>query len=159
MARVLRYALKVLSADPSASARARAESASWSVALIVGAVLLVIYGLVVGIALLSGSIAPGAAYAWMVPVPLALVIWHVWGWTREPQSSARDAGLLVSAGGWLSVAFCLLALHGAARAALNAGLRLDQMTASPLSWLFAALAIVGLAIGAFLSWQHWQRQT
>ena len=143
----------MLSVDPHRSSRADALP---SVVLLAGIVALLLFCFGVGLALLSGSIAPASAYLWMSAVPLALALWYLFGWARQNNSALRDRGLLVSAGGWLMCAFCLVALHLAAQDALRAGLRLDQMTPSPLSWIFAGLAIAGIAGGALLSWQHWQ---
>ena len=136
----------------------RAADPMLSYALLAGAVLLLLYSLGVGLALMAGRIAPGAAYLWMMGVPVVLAIWYGMGFSREGDRARRDGGLLVSAGGWLCCALCLMALHAAAQAAVRAGLRLDQMAPSPLSWLLAGLAIVGIAAGAVLSWQHWQRE-
>ena len=136
--------------------RAAAPTGGLSFALLIGAVALLLYSFGVGLALMAGRIAPGAAYVWMMGVPLALAVWYGAGFVRAP-GTARDSGLLVSALGWLACALCFWFLHLAAVAAVGAGLRLDQLTPSPLSWIFAALAIAGIAGGAYLSWQHWQR--
>lgn len=150
----LSYALNVLSADPSS----RADESTLNVALLIGAAVLLLYGLAVGIGLLGGDIALDTAYLWMMPIPLALAACYGLGFARDV-AARRDAGLLLSALGWLMVAFCLFTLHGAVRAALASGLRLDQMTPTPLSWFFAALAIAGIGTGALLSFQHWQKET
>lgn len=130
-----------------------------SYALLAGAVALLLYSLGVGLALMAGGIAPDKAYLWMMVVPLALAFWHAYGFGRETNRKLRDNGLLVSAGGWLAGALCLLALHSAAQATLHAGLRLDQMSPSPLAWIFALACVAGLVCGALLSWRHWQSQS
>ena len=122
--------------------------------LLVGAAALFFYALAVGIGMVGGDIAPASAYAWMMPVPLALAACYGWGYARDTDAE-RDLGLLLSALGWLACALCLLTLHGAARAALADGLRLDQMTPTPLSWFFAILAIAGIGAGAVLALKHW----
>ena len=176
-AAILSYALNVLPADPSQRVAPNLSPGSPSgsapddapdvarasdelpvnVALFAGAGLLLLYGLAVGIGLLGGDIAPDGAYLWMMPVPLALTACYAFGYARRAGALVRDSGLIVSALGWLACALCLLCLHGAARAALASGLRLDQMTPSPLAWFMAALAILGIGAGALLSLRHWQR--
>lgn len=146
------------STRPPRAVLSAATDATLFYALFVGALALLLYSVGVGVALLSGGIDAASAYLWMVPVPLALAFWYGFGFARESDRSLRDGGLLVSALGWLSCALCLLSLHAAGQSALRAGLRLDQMTPSPLSWLFAALAIAGIAGGAWLSWQFWQQR-
>lgn len=143
----------MLFADPSS----RADDSTLNVALLVGAAVLFLYALGVGIGLLGGDIAIDTAYGWMMPVPLALAACYGFGFARE--NNARDLGLLFSALGWLMAAFCLFTLHSAVRAALSSGLRVDQMTPTPLSWFFAILAITGIGAGALLSFAHWQSQT
>ncbi len=146
----------MLSADPSRRASPRADDSTINVALLVGAALLLLYALAVGIGLMGGDIAPQSAYVWMMPVPLVLAACYAFGFLREPNALSRDIGLLWSAAGWFCCALCLLALNGAARTALASGLRLDQMTPSPLSWFFAVLTVVGIAAGALFSLKHWQ---
>lgn len=151
----LSYAFNVLPANSPS----RADEPAQSVAFLIGAAVLLLYALAVGIGLLGGDVALDTAYLWMMPVPLALAACYVFGYARETETRLRDVGLLLSAAGWLMSAFCLFTLHSAVRAALASGLRLDQMTPTPLSWFFALLAIVGIGAGALLSFQHWQRQT
>ena len=148
----------MLFADPSS----RADDSTLNVALLIGAAVLFLYALAVGIGLLGGDIAIDTAYLWMMPVPLALAACYGFGFARTSDAGdvqSRDLGLLPSALGWLMAAFCLFTLHSAVRAALASGLRVDQMTPTPLSWFFAILSIAGIAAGALLSFAHWQRQT
>ena len=152
----------MLPADPARRPAARSDESPLTFALWIGAGLLLLYALGVGIGLLGGDIAPAAAYGWMLPIPLILAACYAYGFARNSvtnsvasATSARDAGLLVSALGWLSCALCLLTLQGAARAALASGLRLDQMTPTPLSWFFALLAAAGIVAGGLLSLRHW----
>ncbi len=137
----------------------RADESPLSIALLIGAGLLLLYALAVGIGLLGGDIAPASAYGWMMPVPLALAACYGFGYARESDSRLRDNGLLVSALGWLACALCLLALQGAARTALASGLRLDQMTPTPLSWFFAFLAVASIVAGGLMSLKYWQSET
>jgi len=149
----------VLPADPARRAAARANESPLTIALLIGAGLLLLYALAVGIGLLGGDIAPASAYGWMMPIPLALAACYGYGFARETETRLRDTGLLVSALGWLACALCLLTLQGAARTALASGLRLDQMTPTPLSWFFALLAVAGIVAGGLLSLKHWQSET
>ena len=146
----------MLPADPTqrVSPRARADESTLNIVLLVSAAFLLLYALAVGIGLLGGDIAPSAAYIWMMPVPLALAACYGFGFGRD-DGGPRDIGLLLSALGWVACALCLLTLNGAARAALASGLRLDQMTPSPLSWFFAMLAAIGIVAGGLLSLRHW----
>ena len=156
----------MLPADPARRASlnsARADESPLTFALLIGAGLLLLYALAVGIGLLGGDVAPASAYAWMLPIPLVLAACYAYGFGREGAATAsgntpRDVGLLVSALGWLACALCLLALQGAARAALANGLRLDQMTPTPLSWFFALLAVAAIVAGGVLSLKYWQNQ-
>ena len=149
----------MLPADPSRRiaprATPRADESPLNIALLIGAALLLLYGLAVGIGLLGGDIAPMGAHLWMMPIPLALAACYGFGFARETDGARRDSGLPVSALGWLMCAACLLTLHGAARAAVANGLRLDQMTPTPLSWFFAIAAVIGIGAGALLSLRHW----
>ena len=142
----------MLPVDPRRPSRADALP---SFVLLAGIVALALYCLGVGLALLSGRIAPTSAYLWMSGVPLALALWYLFGFMRQNDAILRDRGLLVSAAGWLMFAFCLVALYRAAQDAFRAGLP-GSTAPSPLSWVFAALAIAAIAGGAWLSWQHWQ---
>ncbi len=151
----LSYAFNVLPANSPS----RADDAAQNVAFFVGAAVLLLYALGVGIGLLGGDVALDTAYLWMTPVPLALAVCYGFGYARESDLRLRDNGLLLSAFGWLMAAFCLLTLHGAVRAALTSGLRVDQMTPTPLSWFFALLAVASIGAGALLSFRHWQSQT
>lgn len=155
----LRYALWVLPADHSRRATPRADESPLTTALLIGAGLLLLYALAVGIGLLGGDITPAAAYGWMMPIPIVLAACYGYGFARESDARLRDNGLLVSALGWLACALCLLTLQGAARTALAGGLRLDQMTPTPLSWFFAILSVAALVAGGLLSLRHWQRET
>lgn len=146
----------MLPADPSRRASSRADDSPLTVALLVGAGVLLIYALAVGIGLLGGDIAPDSAYGWMMPIPLALAACYGVGFARESDANVRDVGLLLSALGWLACALCLLTLQGAVRTAIASGLRLDQMTPTPLSWFFALLAVAGIVAGGLLSLRHWQ---
>lgn len=151
----------------------RADESPLTFALLIGAGLLLLYALAVGIGLIGGDIAPESAYGWMIPIPLILAACYAYGFARESAAatlpatpgatlgatSARDVGLLVSALGWLSCALCLLTLQGAARAALASGLRLDQMTPTLLSWFFALLCVTGVVAGGLLSLRFWQNET
>ena len=151
----------MLPADPARRASVRPDESPLTLALFIGAALLLLYVLAVGIGLLGGDIAPDGAYAWMMPIPLVLAACYFYGFAREGASSiatARDVGLLVSALGWLSCALCLLTLQGAARAALASGLRLDQMTPTPLSWFFALLSVIGIVAGGLLSLRSLQNE-
>ena len=94
----------------------------------------------------------------MMPIPLALAACYGIGFMSESDVRLRDAGLLVSALGWLACALCLLTLHGATRAAIANGLRLDQMTPTPLTWFFALLAVAGIVAGGLLSLRNGQDQ-
>ena len=149
----------MLPADPSRRVSPRADDSPFPVALLIGAGVLLLYALAVGIGLLGGDIAPAGAYGWMMPIPLALAACYGYGFARESDASARDTGLLVSALGWLACALCLLTLQGAARAAIASGLRLDQMTPTPLSWFFALLAVAAIVAGGLLSVRNWQSPT
>ena len=149
----------MLSADPSRRAAPRADESPFTSALLVGAGLLLLYALAVGIGLLGGDIAPAAAYGWMMPIPLVIAACYGYGFARESDARLRDTGLLLSALGWLACALCLLTLQGAARVALAGGLRLDQMTPTPLSWFFALLSVAGIVAGGLLSLRHWQSET
>ena len=146
----------MLPADPARRAPARSDDSPLTLAFSIGAGLLLVYALGVGLGLLGGDIAPATAYGWMLPIPLALAACYGFGFAR--QSALRDTGLVVSALGWIACAGCLLALQGAARAALASGLRLDQMTPTPLSWFFALLAVGGIVIGGLLSLRFWQNE-
>ena len=145
----------MLPADPSHRVSPRADDSPFTVALLIGAGLLLLYALAVGIGFLGGDIAPDGAYGWMMPIPLALAACYGFGFARENDARARDVGLLVSALGWLACALCLLTLQGAARAAIASGLRLDQMTPTPLSWFFALVAVAGIVAGGLLSLRNW----
>lgn len=149
----------MLPADPARRAAVRADESPLALALFIGAGLLLLYALAVGIGLLGGDIAPAAAYGWMLPIPLVLAACYGYGFARESAATSRDVGLLISALGWLSCALCLLTLQGAARAALASGLRLDQMTPTPLSWFFALLFVAGIIAGGLLSLRQWQNET
>ena len=149
----------MLAADPARRAAARSDDSPSTLALLGGAGLLLLYALAVGIGLLGGDIAPAAAYGWMLPIPLALAACYGWGFARQNTVLVRDFGLVVSALGWLACALRLLALQGAARTALANGLRLDQMTPTPLSWFFALLAVGGIVVGGLLSLRFWQNET
>ena len=155
----------MLPADPARRAPMRADDSPLTLVLSIGAGLLLLYALAVGIGLLGGDIAPDSAYGWMLPIPLVLSACYGYGFAREnavassaatPGGTAgngatRDVGLLISALGWLACALCLLTLNGAARAALAGGLRLDQITPTPLSWFFALLGATGIVAGGLLS--------
>ena len=150
----------MLPADPARRAPARsvrADESPLTLALSIGAGLLLLYALAVGIGLLGGDIAAQNAYGWMMPIPLVLAACYAYGFLRATTATApRDGGLLVSALGWLSCALCLLVLQSAARAALASGLRLDQMTPTPLSWFLALLGVAAIVAGGLLSLRHWQ---
>ena len=148
----------MLPADPARRAAARADESPLTLALFIGAGLLLLYAVGVGIGLLGGDIAPETAYGWMMPIPLALAACYGYGFARQSDATLRDVGLIVSALGWLAGALCLLTMNGAARAALASGLRLDQMTPTPLSWFFALLCVAGIVAGALLSLRHWQNE-
>ncbi len=156
----------MLPADPARRASllsARADESPLTFALLIGAGLLLLYALAVGIGLLGGDIAPQNAYGWMMPIPLVLAACYAYGFVRDQPTTTsanatapRDVGLLVSALGWLACALCLLVLQGAARAALASGLRLDQMTPTALSWFLALLGVAAIVTGGLLSLRHWQ---
>ena len=148
----------MLPADPARRAAARSDESPLNLALLIGAGVLLLYALAVGIGLLGGDIAPATAYGWMLPIPLALAACYAYGFTRSSALLVRDFGLVVSALGWLACALCLLMLQGAARAALASGLRLDQMTPTPLSWFFALLSAAGIVAGGLLSLRFWQNE-
>ena len=149
----------MLPADPARRAAARSDESPLTLALLMGAGALLLYAVAVGLGLLGGDIAPAGAYVWMLPIPLVLAACYAYGFARETAATARDMGLLLSALGWFFCALCLLTLHGAARAALANGLRLDQMTPTPLSWFFVLLGVAGIVAGGLMSLKHWQNRT
>ena len=126
------------------------DEANFNYALIALCTGLLTYALVAGIGLASGRVPAERAYLLMTPLPLALAIWFAFGGFR---ARPLDAGLLLSAGGWMLVVLTLLVKHMAVASALAAGQSLAQVTDSPLSWVLALLAVLLLGAGAWLSWQ------
>lgn len=120
-----------------------------------------LYALGGGWALLGGAISPLRAYALIAAPCAAPMLWYFLGFVRGAagKSSATDAGeadagLLLSAAGWLLILCALLFKHFAV---LHAGADAYAFQAStPATPLCAGLGVLALLAGGILSWLSWR---
>lgn len=119
-----------------------------------------LYALIFGWAILSGTIAPERVYLLLAVPCLVPVVWYLTGFFRARNDDilGADTGLLWSAAGWGFLCLTFLVKHGASMAAVSQGLLTESTADSPLSWLFAFLAVACLLAGAVVSSKHWMER-
>jgi hypothetical protein len=125
-------------------------------AQILSIVGVLLYTLILGIGLLTERISPERSYLLIALPCLVPAIWYLIGFLRN---EGGDIGLVASSLGWFLVALSLLSKHITIQAALGRGLMLDQVSDTPLTWLFALLALAGIVGGAVLSARYWMAKS
>jgi hypothetical protein len=115
-----------------------------------------LYTLILGLGLLGGRISPERSYLLIALPCLVPAVWYLIGFLRN---EGGDIGLVASSIGWFLVTLGLLSKHITIQSALGRGLRLDQVSDTPLTWLFALLAIAGIVGGAVLSARYWMAKS
>lgn len=115
-----------------------------------------LYTLLLGFGLMGQRISAESSYLFIALPCLVPAVWYLIGFLRN---EGGDVGLVASSLGWFLVALALLSKHLTIQAALGRGLRLDQVSDSPVTWLFALLAIAGIVGGAVLSTRYWMAKS
>ena len=137
--------------------RAPARDVGVNYALIGIFVALLVFTLVVGMGLATGSVPFDRAYLLMAIPPFCLALWQLFGFLRASFTSSRDMGLLVGSVGWLALVGALLVQHSAQSALLAQGLApTDAQSSSVLATLLGLLSVALIVGGAFLSFSHWR---
>jgi hypothetical protein len=122
-------------------------------------IALMFFTLLIGWAVLAGTISPVTAYLWMALACLFPIAWFSYGFIRVADA-AQDFGLLLSAIGWALAAVALLIQYSAARvmAALAASGIASEGGTSPGARICGILAALCLIAGAVLSLRSWNRE-
>lgn len=115
-----------------------------------------VYTLLVGWGLLSGSVPPERAYLLMLLPCLAPAVWNLFGFLK---ADAGDLGLFVSGTGWLVAAIALLVQHQTVMAQLAKGVPLAAAESSSLATVIAVIAATLIVGGGALSWQNFRRRS
>jgi hypothetical protein len=118
-------------------------------------VAVMVYTLLVGWGLLSGSVPPERTYLLMLLPCLAPAIWNLFGFLR---ADADDVGLFISGTGWLLAAIALLIQHKAIMEQLAKGVSIASANSSSLATVIGLLAAALILTGAALSWRSFRNR-
>jgi hypothetical protein len=115
---------------------------------------LLVFTIIVGLGLVSGSVPLERAYALMALPPFCVMVWQSFGFVRETKN--RDHGLIIGAAGWGCVVLALLIQHSALNSALAQGTPLSGVQTPFFATLLGFAATFLIALGAFLSFSYWR---
>jgi hypothetical protein len=115
---------------------------------------LLVFTLIVGFGLVSGSVPLERAYALMALPPFCVMLWQSFGFVRETKN--RDYGLIVGAAGWGCIVLALLVQHSALNSAIEQGVALSTVRTPFIASFLGFAAAFFIALGAFLSFSYWR---
>ncbi len=115
---------------------------------------LLVFTLIVGFGLASGSVPIERAYVLMSIPPFCVMVWQLFGYIRE--TANRDSGLVIGAAGWGCVVLALLLQHSAVNSALAQGQPISSAQTPFFATILGYVAVVLIAMGAFLSFTYWR---
>lgn len=140
------------SQTPRSPSERSATVSLWQIGLVL---FLLLFTLAVAVGLLTNIVRPDRAYLLFIVPCLVPMIWCGVGFRQSSDDVENDAGLLLSAVGWLLVACSFLFKYMAVvRAGADA---YAPQAPSPASLLCAAVGVLLIVAGAVYSWQFWTR--
>ena len=140
------------SQTPRSQSQRSATISLWQIGLIA---FVVVFTLVVSIGLLTNAVRSDRVNLLFVVPCLLPMIWCTVGFGQRSHDLENDSGLLLSAVGWLLIAFSFIFKHLAVvRAGADA---YAAQASSPATLLCGIVGIVLIVAGAVYSWQFWLR--